>query len=156
MKPFSKELAKQGHPIGTSRRNVIYVAGPDVRGVVVIECDGELTLLPVEALCMKPLCQVEGRDVYPGDVLYDRLSNKWLATPEGAEMGDSIRKVSTPFICSQSLSWIPPKKKEVVSLWQKDKDGEIVCNAMKSPFAARRVRAIEITPEGDVVVEIPE
>ena len=81
LRPFDLEAAKNGALLtggagtahffdGTAAWK--YIAGPDVEGNVLVEiiCSGRFNLFPAECFCMAPLCWVEGRPVYSGDVLY--------------------------------------------------------------------------------------
>lgn len=90
MKPFNLEKAKAGEPLvtrsGKKARFIAYVpeAGTSAKVITFVEGEGHCQQsyengMYVEDdedagdLFMAPLCQIEGKDVYPGDVLYRRL-----------------------------------------------------------------------------------
>lgn len=80
LRPFDLEAAKAGAlmtDIGIGTCNVEaawrYVAGPDFNGNIIVERlrDGSFANPASTSIFrMAPLCWVEGRPVYPGDVMY--------------------------------------------------------------------------------------
>lgn len=77
LRPFDLEAAKAGHEITNENGDArIYVDGPDYMGQVCVKgCQGGLYIDPVGSLFMSPLCWVEGKPVYKGDVLYSKITS---------------------------------------------------------------------------------
>lgn len=73
-RPFDKEKASAGHPItiiiGVYTGHLVYVSGPDKNNQVVLTNDGCFQIWSASSVCMKPVGEVEGQEVYPGDVVY--------------------------------------------------------------------------------------
>lgn len=121
LRPFDLEAAKAGGVLidqedGAECR---YVAGPHpVTKEIVVEFRGQAGFMLGEAsdFRMAPLCWVEGRPVYTGDVLY-RLDT-------GAE-GSATAAFGTGVVCSEwperpfsadEITWTPPKVKREIKL----------------------------------------
>ena len=83
LRPFDLEAARDGAAIvalvdgGTKMEPRGFVKGPDCMGYCVVVTDeGVYRLGKAHEYRMAPLCWVEGKPVYPGDVL-------WQTTPAG-------------------------------------------------------------------------
>ena len=72
LRPFDLEAVNRGEEICYFDGEFAeYIAGPDQRGIVVIKSKNlEFNFAREIALRMKPLCWVEGKPVYEGDVLW--------------------------------------------------------------------------------------
>lgn len=72
LRAFDEERAKAGEAIcfAGSRKVVLYIAGPDKAANIVCDVDGYLRDYFHTALRLAPLCWVEGKPVYKGDVLW--------------------------------------------------------------------------------------
>lgn len=117
LRPFDLEAAKEGAAIDdTFGGRVVFVDGPDAGGKYAVRIDGHFAAVLGENLRMKPLCWVEGRPVYKGDVLWHRRRGQIVAShmiddgeflyEEGADSGDRV----------ENLTWTPPKVKRQVKL----------------------------------------
>jgi len=115
MKPFDEAAAKRGEPV--CYRNgckITYIRGPDICGDVCVDEDGRMILLSYRTLFMAPLAVVEGKEVYPGDVLYGSTSGaKCFVGADNFNFADgrvfSISDITEGFV---GLSWSPPPKLE--------------------------------------------
>ena len=121
LRPFDEAAAKRGEPIcqeeGYEKR---YVAGPDWHGKVCIEANNKLYFYHESQLRMKPLATVEGREVYPGDVLYDEEGTRYVADKDWLKAdGAWIGLHTATWGCQRNnFSWTPPKKWEKRWLFQ--------------------------------------
>ena len=72
LRKFDLESAKSGTPLCCLNGvgDMCYVGGPDVRDFVCVTEDEALNLECVFDIRMKPLCWVEDKPVYVGDMLY--------------------------------------------------------------------------------------
>lgn len=120
LRPFDLEAAKRGELLCDVEARVFwsYVAGPDSLSKYILKVDhapmsnGEFTY-PTSAapLRMAPLCWVEGKPVYKGDVLYQNTA----ALPgdrvvvDGNE--DGIIDNQGRWNGRSHLTWTPPKVK---------------------------------------------
>ena len=92
MKPFNLELAKAGHPMYHGHKSGMkftWVAGPDYNKAVCVRHEyGSLYLFDTHHLFMDPLCEIEGKPVYPGDTLYITEDN---ASHAKVKRGDTFK-----------------------------------------------------------------
>lgn len=118
LRPFDLEAAKRGEAVTfkTVPRVLHYVSGPDVGGTVCVKDEGgQFGLYKHEYLRMAPLCWVEGKPVYKGDVLYDketRIPYKYIA--HSIDSYGRLRSDGTTNGTLEDpkyLSWTPPKVK---------------------------------------------
>lgn len=129
LRPFDLLAATRGEPIcdryGTE---ITYVAGPDaVDDIVYLYPNGnrEFSIKASTNLRLAPLCWVEGRPVYRGDVLYWYSGSRPVKFTAGDQMIDDeiICGISTfdtgetmgddgfSGVLPGSLTWTPPKVK---------------------------------------------
>lgn len=94
LRPFGRDAARAGEPIcalvngGTEVAPRTFVTGPDSMGYfVVVSEDGDYRLGKAHEYRMAPLYWVEGRPVYPGDVL-------WQTTPAGDVLKRKAKQIS--------------------------------------------------------------
>lgn len=130
LRPFDLEAAKVGgvlvDPKGTACQ---YVAGPHpITKEIVVEFKGQagFVLGVASDLRMAPLCWVEGRPVYKGDVLYarkynmdgaekhyvDRLDDDGARVWQDEERDDA----GTGYARIEMLTWTPPKVRREIKL----------------------------------------
>lgn len=156
LRPFDLEAAKRGEDICyvADRSTRIFIDGPDSKGRVCVKdpVDGEFVLAHCGRYRMAPLCWVEGKPVYKGDVLYQNTA----ALPgarvvvEGNE--DGITDDQGRWNGRSHLTWTPPKvKREVKLLAHLDCDQLFWLREGSLPrWPATRV------PSEDKVIEIEE
>lgn len=113
LRPFDLEAAKRGEEIclnGTAE-SATYIAGPDKGANIVCDVDGYFKEYFHTALRMKPICLVEGRPVYKGDVLWHKVAGRMtiLATYAGSKENDL--QTDGGLCHSINLSWVRPKVK---------------------------------------------
>lgn len=77
LRHFDAEAAKAGEAIclyDYPDVNVAYVAGPDkANDVCYLTGNNYLEISAISCFRMKPLCWVEGKPVYKGDILYNNV-----------------------------------------------------------------------------------
>lgn len=117
LRQFDLEAAKRGEAICTDDLdNVQYIAGPDEYSNVVLKT-GPYFVLQRHRLRMSPLCWVEGRPVYKGDVLYSDKHGKGVIVEAtdfngGYAIEFEHTKISIEALYFQNrLTWTPPKVK---------------------------------------------
>lgn len=114
LRPFDLEAAKSGELMQYFAGGDIctLVAGPDAYGCVCVSKGGvdklRLIVYPVESLRMVPLCWVEGKPVYKGDVLYQNTTMLWRVVADGNEKG--ITDTHGSWNDREHLTWKPPEK----------------------------------------------
>jgi hypothetical protein len=90
LRPFNLEAAKRNEPFCSKLRYLqerdnsplTFISGPDTTDrICANNKSGILDLYHTSTLCMAPLCWIEGRPVYKGDVLYTTCNN-----PDGASI----------------------------------------------------------------------
>lgn len=109
---------------------------------------------PAGYIRMKPLCWVEGRPVYKGDVLWHRRRGQIVAShmiddgeflcEEGVDSGDRV----------ENLTWTPPKVKREVKLLAYLDDDQLFWlreTSLKCPFGP----AVRV-PSEDKTIEVAE
>lgn len=127
LRPFDLEAAKRGEKIhDVFGGAVVFIDGPDAGGKFALRIDGHFASAYGDQLRMAPLCWVEGRPVYKGDVLYARKYNM-----DGAEkhyvdrLDDDGKKVwqdekrddaETGYARIEMLTWTPPKVRREIKL----------------------------------------
>lgn len=115
MKPFDLEAAKRGDPIRTyDGTPIVFVAGPDRHGHIcgfVNEC---LRVIPKHSCYMSSLCQVEGKDVYPGDVVYFQ-GNKRIAAVGGFYNAHGFLAGGLSSMAYKKYTWTPPP--QMIKRW---------------------------------------
>lgn len=126
LRPFDLEAAKAGAKItdGTFTFSFVAEAGDD--GDMAVRFDwGNIALLPVDRARMVPLAWVEGKPVYPGDVLYwnatsgypgYRFTAENFYSVSGIISGSSVTASGAALLggCMPvaELTWTPPKVKK--------------------------------------------
>lgn len=118
LRPFDLEAAKAGEPlcsiVGSLQRE--FVAGPDASGRIVVSIEGKFNTCWPGDVRMSPLCWVEGRPVYKGDVLF------WKSQPSSPCIAEKMMEdgwlafrpsVTEPvgIIHPSGLTWQKPKGK---------------------------------------------
>lgn len=119
LRPFNLEAAKRGEPICFSSGAEItrFIDGPDSVGdLVFVVPDGQFYITRKKAIRMAPICWVEGRPVYRGDVLYRKgLSGQFIA--ESIER-DSDGDVFLRYANGGGSSWVEgPEDTSVDCTW---------------------------------------
>jgi len=79
LRPFNLEAAKSGEEIQWSAiDDAVTFVGVANNGLIAYDSDGETGFTSSNSFRMKPLCWVEGKPVYKGDVLYwtDKTTHK--------------------------------------------------------------------------------
>lgn len=114
LRPFDLEAAKRGEAICFSSGAEIkrFIAGPDSVGdYVFVVPGGQFYFVREKAIRMSPLCWVEGRPVYRGDVLYQ--THPIMTDPRVVENGceDGITDSKGRWNGRDHLTWTPPKVK---------------------------------------------
>lgn len=121
LRPFDLEAAKRGEKIHDVFGGVVvFIDGPDAGGRLAVQIDGHFAVVLGETLRMSPLCWVEGKPVYKGDVLYvknptGRTGSK--VTAEFKENGDGASPFrsdngAVPTIRMADLTWTPKVRRE--------------------------------------------
>lgn len=114
LRPFDLEAAKRGDGITDScGGKVVYIDGPDAAGNYAVRIDGHFAVGSSERLRMAPLCWVEGRPVYKGDVLYMTVgvyAGKPFV-PHQFNGGMLINLAARHHYRAEYLTWTPPKVK---------------------------------------------
>lgn len=64
-----------------------------------------------------PLCQIEGRDVFPGDKLWHRTAEIWLIASGASPLAGHIRCGADGAADISHLSWTEPQKTKTVYQW---------------------------------------
>ena len=99
-------------------KEVTFVAGPDASGYFIYADEhGVFQFAVKEGLWIAPLCWVEERPVYKGDVLYWRSSKGWdthvvdhrYALLDG---GFGLADANGEWVSPESLTWTKPKTKK--------------------------------------------
>lgn len=117
LRPFDLEAAKRGEAIcwHSNSDTLIYV-GPAVGGKCCFKWTGGILYglfetYPLNYVRMAPLAWAEGRPVYRGDVLYNKVGQELTAT--GEEGGKLIvSEFPDDFLLEPDfLHWTPPKVK---------------------------------------------
>lgn len=117
LRPFDLEAAKRGEAITDScGGNVVYIDGPDAGGNYAVRIDGHFAVGSNERLRMAPLCWVEGRPVYKGDVLYMTTgidAGKPFVPHQfnGGRLISTLNDTAKHYYRPEYLTWIPPKVK---------------------------------------------
>ncbi|MCB4358466.1 hypothetical protein [Quatrionicoccus australiensis] len=121
LRPFDLEAAKRGEAIcRKDGQSMEFVAGPDsVDDIVYLTKGGggEFGFRCVNNIRMEPLCWVEGKPVYKGDVLYHPLKGKCVIdivlsiTDHVAAIHDSGAFSVLHSPSADDLTWTPPKVK---------------------------------------------
>lgn len=116
LRPFDLEAAKAGALLGDAVGSPTweYAAGPDSSGnisVIIIKTGLFAEPSPTRVFKMVPLCWVEGKPIYKGDVLYyiNQPGRKFTAngiTQDGTLINE--RGHGENIAC---LTWGPPKRK---------------------------------------------
>lgn len=112
LRQFDLEAAKRGDPVCLpDGAPVAYVAGPNRLNTVVCQWrDEQFKLANRGQLRMAPLCWVEDKPVYKGDVLWHIRRGRIVAShmidgkflcEEGIDSGDRV----------ENLTWTPPRVK---------------------------------------------
>lgn len=122
LRPFDIAAAKDGEPVCWDTGDYFsgrYLAGPDRSGEVAFEDnEGDLYLRNASKYRMAPLCWIEGKPVYKGDVLYSKFFG---GTFEATGL-DHLQQIKAEKIgicaatCIDSCTWTPPKVKREVKL----------------------------------------
>lgn len=134
LRPFDIAAAKDGEPVCWDTGDYFsgrYLAGPDRSGEVAFEDnEGDLYLRNASKYRMAPLCWIEGKPVYKGDVLYrkgiSRDGEHFIAESiVRDEDGDVFLRyagnggsswVDGPEGMGVDATWPPPKVKREVKL----------------------------------------
>ena len=120
LRPFDLEVAaaKRGEVVWSATGgDVAYIAGPNhLESIVVQWPDGRFSITTISNLSMKPLCWVEGKPVYKGDLLW------WKPHPASPCIAEKI--MDSGFLAYRSsnnepcgvvhpggLTWTKPKVK---------------------------------------------
>lgn len=115
LRPFDIEAAKRGEAICYVRNGSdrIFMTGPDSNGRLCVEdpSDGGFVLARVDQYRMKPLCWVEGKPVYKGDVLYQNTASLTGARVAVDGNEDGIKDDQGRWNGRCHLTWTPPKVK---------------------------------------------
>lgn len=127
LRPFDLEAAKCGDKLLWASGDEYpcrYLAGPDGLGDVAFEdSEGYLFVRDASEFSMAPLCWVEGRPVYKGDVLYRPAfgSQEFVAdSVERDKDGDVFLRYTNggrsswlegPEQMGRDMTWTPPKVK---------------------------------------------
>jgi len=100
LRPFDPEAAKVGKKICFANGDeTTYISGPDkINCVAVRGADDLLMVTTADCLRQKPLGYCEGKPVYPGDVLYNKI----------AKHGVTMVPEDTAHF--EGWTWTPPKK----------------------------------------------
>ena len=125
LRPFDLESAKAGTLLCSEAAMLNgepawkYAAGPDASGriVAVKISDGNFAAASrPEAFRMAPLCWVEGRPVYKGDVLFhlrrrvrvvaNRMDNDGFLCEEGCDSGDSLKNLTWTHPNVKRFGWV--------------------------------------------------
>jgi hypothetical protein len=116
LRTFDLEAAKRGEAIcydhcGESR--IKYLAGPDAKEHIAYEApDGLLYASRSSNFRMAPLAWVEGKPVYPGDVLYcPNLHEKYSKHAVSHVENDRIYGADGLWVTAGHLTWTAPKVK---------------------------------------------
>lgn len=119
LRPFNPGAAQKGEPVcyDHGRDTIKYLSGPDHTGRIAYQGpDNRIYVGPADEFRMAPLCWVDGKPVYKGDVLYstgcfggphriDEIRNgngAWMVCSDPGEDG---------YLSIEGLTWTPPKVK---------------------------------------------
>lgn len=121
LRPFDPKTAKAGGMFCSIRGNFEreLIAGPDHSGRVCVAIEGDYNLVWPSDLRLAPLCWIEGRPVYKGDVLYVKFPEPRTGSVVTAEFPQDDDTISTfrsengavPKIRHDQLTCTPPKVK---------------------------------------------
>lgn len=119
LRPFDLEAARGGDPIcwcrdGEKPRYFIVTPAGNVLANFTDDPDGE-NLWPSHQLRMAPLCWVEGKPVYKGDVLYRHGYNHEFKITGYEEKSGGLQKPCLTYDNTreyvEKFTWTPPKAK---------------------------------------------
>lgn len=115
LRPFDLEAARDGAAIvalvdgGTKMEPRGFVKGPDCMVYCVVVTDeGVYRLVKAHEYRMAPLCWVEGKPVYPGDVLEHTRLGEVVAKSEHASKGMLVVE-KYDGLAVENLTWPRPK-----------------------------------------------
>lgn len=118
MRPFDQKAAKEGDSIcwnsSDEKLTGRYLAGPDKSGDVAFEdVDGDLYVSHESEFRMTPLCWVEGKPVYKGDVLWDTVASRSIEISDYDSETNAVpaEPRSDVFLHISRFSWATPKVK---------------------------------------------
>lgn len=140
LRPFDLEAAKRGEVIcGTNGEPCRFLDGPNKKGLVAVRFtkDDNFAAIHANHVCMSPICWVEGRPVYRGDVLYDRFGDRHVIE----NVSDSqVWFESGMWIDAHELTWAPPKVKREgwVNIYRKDEPGSQTAH-LAGPYETERI-----------------
>jgi hypothetical protein len=124
LRPFDLEAAKRGETIcrnDDDDESFKYIAGPDSSGYFVLELPhGEFRFRAERILRMAPLCWVEGKPVYKGDVLYNKESGNLrvvVKVEENTLCKNAIVCLDGKWNTQENLTWNKPKQKVKRKIW---------------------------------------
>lgn len=117
LRPFDLEAAKRGDlltDVCGNEYTFVAESGPDGDHAIRQKSDGNVFVDRASALRMAPLAWVEGKPVYPGDVLYYNEKSEYLIGE--ARTVDSLHKSGRGLVFTNSqwgpfdeLTWAAPK-----------------------------------------------
>ena len=147
LRPFDRQAALNGYLLCSKRNDepAEYRYGPDVEGRVCVERDGKIVVWYCDFIRMAPLCWVEGKPVYKGDVLYVRISTgerlkveavSWNKEREGLKvrhLDDARLGLCTDSV--EDLTWTAHEQKN-------PKTGWIVCTRNMGALSEEEAKSI--------------
>lgn len=154
LRPFNLEAAKSGEEIcWYYLSDPVKFIGITSKGAIAYESEDEIGFTSSDQFRMKPLCWVEGKPAYNGDVLYWNDSTGAPGTTfnvvgpmvcEGKLIcGDAHFKDGRVFlgegnsgVTPSELTWNKPKQKVKRKVWINVYPNEVYGNAHTSPEAA--------------------
>lgn len=162
LRPFDLDAVKSGGLVQHFISGDIFtiVAGPDAYGYVCVSKGGDdkfhLTVYPVEHLRMAPLCWVEGKPVYKGDVLYQ--NTQMLPGPRVVMDGNlqGIFDTHGSWNGREHLTWTPPKEKRKVKMLAYISRYGFLGWTREDCFEPHAPSGITRVPSEDKIIEIEE
>lgn len=120
LRPFDLEAAKGGEDICWSNlHNPVIFVGATNSGKVAYDSEGETGFSSSESFRMKPLCWIEGKPVYKGDVVWHTVCRELIVSgiapfdrPSLSKEGDNQRGYNI-----DHLTWNKPKQKVTRKIW---------------------------------------
>ena len=120
LRPFDRQAALNGYLLCSKRNDepAEYRYGPDVECRVCVERDGKIVVWDCDFIRMAPLCWVEGKPVYKGDVLDSNIlenQNRIILGFSDGLFSTEERGLGT---CRPgSLTWTAPEQKNPKTGW---------------------------------------
>lgn len=171
LRPFDLEAAKSGELFVFNDCGELlprkFIAGPDIDGgVVVQDTDGRFQVSQSLPYNMAPLCWVEGKPVYKGDVLYwshdgERVVASYVMAHQNGDVflffeggsNDCVSGPSSARLQERSrVNWTPPKVNRRVNLRAWLIGGRLTWREEGSPVTSDALRV----PLEDRVVTVEE